>query len=179
MTLLARPTPYSWSVGDDFTAAIGNNTRDALTWAQNPPVFLGTQGTVQSLTNSSWVEIGLDTTQLDPYTGHSNSTNNPRYVPNQPGWYMACGVVAFTVNATGARAARLQLNSAVIKGAAGMTQGVGGSNDCAITATVRPIYCNGTTDYISIAGWQGSGGALNTASDADLSSSLTVWWVHV
>jgi hypothetical protein len=178
VTGLARPTPYTWTVADIFTAAIGNGVRDGLTFAQNPPLFLGTQSTAQSLGNSTWVAMGLDTSQSDTYSGHSNTVNNSRYVPQQPGWYLAAGVVAFALNATGARAARLQMNGSAIKGAAGMTQSSGGANDCAIVSPTRPIFCNGTTDYIEVAGWQGSGGALNSATDPDLSSSLAVWWCH-
>lgn len=177
---LALPTLASEVPGNYIPSALWNsNVYNGLSWAFNVPLFVGTQSSVQSIGNSAWTEINLDTTQVDTYAGHSNVTNNARYTPQQPGYYLAAGVVAFALNATGARAARLQLNGAAIKGGAGMTQSSGGSNDCAIVSPVRPIFCNGSTDYISVAGWQGSGGALNSASDPDLSSSLVVWWCHV
>jgi hypothetical protein len=176
---LARPTPYSWSVGDVATVNLLNSIRDALNWSQQPPVFIGTQSVAQSIGNANWIALSLDTAQVDTYNGHSTTTNSSRYTPQQPGWYVAAGVAAIALNANGARAARLQQNGAPIKGAGGMTSPATGSNDCAIVTPTRPIYCNGTSDYIEVAGWQGSGGALNSATDADLSSSLAVWWLHV
>lgn len=175
---LARPTPYSWSVGDDFTAAIGNNTRDALLWSQNPPSFVGTQSTVQSIPNTSWTPLGLDTFQIDSYTGHSNSTNNSRWTcpTGGAGWYLGCGCSAYVPNATGFRTARLQINGTAVPGAEAYLPNNGGA-ESVVTTPTRLIFLN-VGDYVEVAAWQNSGGAINTSTGGETRSALFLGFYH-
>lgn len=175
---LARPTPYSWSVGDVATTAILDGIRDAQTWAQNPPDFVAYQATVQSIPNTAWTPIAFDTNVLDSYTGHSTTTNNSRYVcqSGAAGWYTACGVVAYSGNATGFRTARLQVNGSPLIGGAGYLNNDGSVEDGIVTPT-RDVFLN-VGDYLEVAGYQSSGGALNTQLDVDLRCAFWVRWSH-
>ncbi|MDH6123450.1 hypothetical protein [Kitasatospora sp. GP82] len=178
MAGLALTTPYSWSVADAFTAAIGNSVRDQLTYLQNPPSFVGTQGTSQSLSNQTWTPLALDTSQTDPYAGHSTSTNTALYVcqPGVPGWYTACGVYAPSGNSAGFRAARLQVNGASVPGTGAYLPANGGV-EMGVVTPVRDVYLN-VGDSIAVAGWQSSGGSLGTAIDGDLRCGLWLRFSH-
>jgi hypothetical protein len=176
MTGLPVPTPYSWSVGDSFSAAIGNTVRDAIIFLAGPPDFVATQATAQSLANGAWTPVNLDTTQTDTYGGHSTTVNNSLYTCQLAGWYTVCGVAAITANGTAARGSRIQVNGNPIKGAAALWQPLS-ANDTAVPTPARDVYLN-LNDTISVAAYQSSGAALNSAVDADLSSALFLRFSH-
>lgn len=177
MTGLARPTPYSWSVGDIFTAAIGNGVRDGLTFSQNPPMFIGTQSAAQSIANATWVSLGWDTTITDPYAGHSNTVNNSRYVAQVAGYYAAAGVASYVSNGTGYRATSIAVNGTIVKAGVGWWVTSDPGDTIAVPSPVRPVFLN-IGDYVELKTAQNSGGALNTNVAADLSSALAVWLIH-
>jgi hypothetical protein len=178
VTGLARPTPYTWTVGDIFTALIGNGVRDGLIFAQNPPNFVGTQSVAQSLPNATWTAISLDTSQTDPYSGHSNVTNSSRYTcqSSAPGWYTVCGVVAHSPNVAGFRTARIQVNGSAIVGAETYGPTNGGAEAIIITPVRDILLAAG--DYVEVAGYQSSGGALNTAVGGEVRSALWLRFSH-
>jgi hypothetical protein len=174
---LARPIPYSWSVADTITVTILNGIRDALTWSQNPPLYAGIQTASQSIPNTAWTPLSLDTAQVDTYTGHS-STNPSRYTcqTGAAGYYMACGVYAPIANSTGFRAVRLQTNgTAVIAGASYLPNN--GSVEMGVVTPTKPFWLN-VGDYVETAAWQSSGGALGTSLDSDLRCGMAVWFIH-
>jgi hypothetical protein len=177
---LARPTPYSWSIGDIIATAILNGIRDALTWSQNPPDFIGIQGTtVQSIGNSAWTALNLDTNTLDSYSGHSTTSNTSRYVcqAGTAGWYTCGGVFAAAANSTANRGGRLQVNGSPIEGAAAFAAAAGTGNATGVVTPTRDIYLN-VGDYLELAAWQGSGGALNTAIFSDITTALWARFSH-
>jgi hypothetical protein len=179
VTELALTTPYSWSVGDDFTAAIGNGIRDQLTFLQGPPDFVGYQSTAQSLPNATWTPLGLDSYQVDSYAGHSTTVNNSRYTcqPGVQGWYTVCGVYG-TVNgnSAGFRAVRLQVNgSPVIAGS--VYAPTNGTFEVGVITPTKDIYLN-VGDYVEVAGWQSTGGSYGTTLDSDIRCGLWVRFSH-
>jgi hypothetical protein len=175
---LARPTPYSWNVGDTITQTLLNGIRDALNWGQQPPDLVAYQNTAQSIPNTSWTPVALDTNILDSYSGHSTTTNNSRYVcqTGAAGWYTVCGIVAYSPNSTGFRTARLQVNGSPILGGAGYLAN-DGSVEVGIVTPTRDLYLN-VGDYVEVAAYQSSGGALNTQLDVDLRSAFWVRFSH-
>jgi hypothetical protein len=177
---LAIPVLASEVPGNFFTSALWNaNVYNGLTFAQQPPNFVGTQSVAQSLPNATWTAISLDTSQTDPYGGHSNVTNSSRYTcqTGVPGWYTVCGVVAHSINSTGFRTARIQVNGAAVVGAETYGPNDGSAESIIVTAT-RDIFLN-VGDYVEVAGYQNSGGALNTAVGGEVRSALWVRFSHV
>jgi hypothetical protein len=177
---LPVPTLASEIANNSFTAALAKagiyNTGNFLL---NPPLFVGTQTSAQSIPNtgSSWTAIGLNTETIDSYTGHDNVTNNSRYTAQVAGSYLVCGVVAYATNTTGVRAARIHYNGNVIQGSAQMTLASPGTNLTGVTTPIRAVPMS-VGDYVEVAAWQNSGGSLNTATASDLSSGLWVCWAH-
>ncbi|MCC9307676.1 hypothetical protein LN042_11275 [Kitasatospora sp. RB6PN24] len=163
-------------MGDIGTIPILNGIRDGLLWGQNPPDFVGSQLSAQAIPNLTWTPIAIDTNVLDSYGGHSTTTNNSRYTcqSGAAGWYTVCGVVAYVPNSSGFRTARIQVNGSSINGLIAYGPNDGTAEAAVITPT-RDVFLN-AGDYVEVAGWQNSGGSLNTA--VTLSSGLWVRWSH-
>jgi hypothetical protein len=175
---LARPTPYSWSVGDTISVTLLNAIRDALNWSQQPPVFMGYGTTSQSVGNTGWAGLSLGASVVDSYSGHSTTTNPSRYTcqTGAAGWYLGSGVYAPVANSTGFRAARLQVNGSPVIGGAAYLINNSTVEMGAVTPTV-PFYLN-VGDYVEVAGWQNTGSSLGTSLDVDLRCALGVWFLH-
>lgn len=171
--VLSFPADPVRGAGTRLTAAIyGTDVTDAVNFLANPPAFIGYQNTVQAIGNTTWVPLSLDAEQLDSYNGHSTSSNTSRYVcqAGAAGWYTACGVFAPSANSTGFRAVRLQVNGSPVLGAAAYLPN-NGSVELGVVTPTKDIFLN-VGDYIEVAGWQSSGGTLNTVLDVDLRCGL-------
>lgn len=131
------------------------------------------QTSVQSMPNNAFTAITFNSETLDLLGAHDNSTNNSRYTPPVPGWYMFSGGVSFASNATGARAARWRKNGSDVDGADASVQALT-AQSTSVTARVVPIQLNGSTDYVELVGYQLSGAALNTSATGPQSSTMVV-----
>jgi hypothetical protein len=178
MTGLAIPTLASEVPGNFITSALWlANVYNLGTFLLNPPDFVGTQTVAQSLPNTTWTGLTLDTQQLDSYGGHSLVSNTSRYVAQVPGWYTCAGVAGIANNPTGPRGARLHVNGSPVQGTAKFQGAVSGV-DLGIPTPTRDIHLN-VGDYVEVAAYQNSGAALNTAVFTDISSALFVRFSHV
>lgn len=175
MPNLPVPTLASEIANNEFTAALARaGIYNTGTFLLNPPLFVGTQTTTQSVSTGAWTVLGLNSTQVDTYTGHSNSTNNSRYTAQVSGLYQVCGVSAFTSNSTGVRGTRLQVNGSVVQGTAQMMIPASTSGT-ALATPVRTVRLT-AGDYVEVAGWQSSGGSLSTIVASDVACALWVVW---
>ncbi|PJN22427.1 hypothetical protein [Kitasatospora sp. CB02891] len=166
----------NFAPGQFDTAASMNVIGNNGTFLTNPPLFVGTQSTVQSVPNSTWTALALDTTQTDLYGGHSNTTNSSRYTAQVTGWYTVCGTAAYVPNSTGFRTARIQVNGAAIPGAETYGPNNGTAESVIVTPT-RDVYLT-ANDYVEVASWQNSGGALNTSVGGETRCALFVRYSH-
>lgn len=175
---LAMPIPYQYSVGDVLTAALLNaQVYNGLTFLEQPPVFYGVQATAQTLLTSTNTAITLDTGIVDPYNGHSNTTNPSRYVNQVAGSYLLSGCVGYAGNATGFRNAAIRVNGTAVQG--GVSEAASSSATFATTiASPTVLKFLNVGDYVEIWAWQTSGGNLNTTAFADQACSLTVYFAH-
>lgn len=142
------------AAGQKITAAF-------LSRLDTPPTAVLRQAVAQSLSNSTWVAVTLDAEDVDSNNGHSTVSNTSRYVCQVAGWYTVCGIVAFAANSSGFRAARLQVNGTVVTGS--ISYGPHNSSAEAVIITPTRDIQLAVTDYLEVAGWQNSGGSLNSA----------------
>jgi hypothetical protein len=150
--------------GQFETAALLNTIGSNGSFLTNPPVFQAYQSSAQSIANGALTAMGLNTTAVDTYSGHSNVTNNSRYTPTAPGYYLCLGQIGYAANGTANRLGVFYKNGASVPlGQIGVFTPTSGNN--AVTPASTLIQCNGTTDYIELFGYQNSGGALNTVPD--------------
>lgn len=174
MTNLPVPVPASVAPGQLITGALWNAAvANGLTFMLNRPMFVGYQAAAQSIANNAAAPITLDSTAVDTYSGHSNSSNNSRYVAQVPGWYLCAGTTVFGPNATAGRGSTIYKNGVEVPGGAGFTPG---TTPFASALGLTLVYLNGTGDYVEVWGYQISGAALST--NVTHNSSLIVLFVH-
>lgn len=173
---LPVPSPRTYVVAETETGAYFNSLRDALNFLVNVPAAYLTQTAVQSVPNATWTALAFDGSVIDSYGGHSNSTNNTRYTEQVAGWYMVFGCASFATNGTGNRGCSVAKNGTRVMGAAGFFGPVSG-NPATVPSPPTIVFLN-VGDYLEVQGYQVSGGALNTNSNTDLDSSMTVVWLH-
>lgn len=124
--------------------------------------------TTQSIADSTWTTLNLNSEDFDVGACHDNVTNNPRLtVPaGGDGLYLVCGVVSFAANTTGVRGARLMKNAgavsincaSIVPGASGA-----GAGSQVVTMALAPLVAG---DYVYMDGFQTSGAALNAGNAA-------------
>lgn len=126
----------------------------------NMPAFsvYGTGG--QSIANSTFTKIILNTKVFDTATAFDTTTNY-RFQPAVAGYYQINAQVFFAGSVVGY--AQMQIN----KNGNGYIYGSSTANNNNIGSQINAsavIYLNGSTDYLELYGWQNSGGNLNTYS---------------
>lgn len=177
MANLPVPAPRTATVSEVETGAYANSWRDALNFLLNVPAAFVTQATPQSaLTINTWTAISFDASVFDSYGGHSNSTNNSRYVAQVAGWYMCFGCVSYNNSVTtGNRGATIAKNGTNVQGAAGFGPAITG-NPPTMPSPPCIVFLN-AGDYVEVRGYSSAASTVTSVS-ADLTSSMTAVWVH-
>lgn len=169
------PSPANGVAGVDVTAAFWNaQVRDAINFLISPPHAQVTQTTTQSVANTTWTKLTADTVVVDDYSYWDNT--NHRYTPQRAGWYWASIESAWASNGTGGRYAQLYKNGSPVKSTSDSQPG---SSTIAATCNGSGwAFCNGSTDFLEVWGWQNSGGALSTFSDVNNCVGINIDWRH-
>lgn len=175
MSFLPVPNPRTYTAGEFATAAELNAIRDAINFLTNPPIFKGVQTTVQSTTSAAWVAMSLDTTSTDSYGGHSNTSNNSRYVSQVAGWYWVLGFAAWASAVQSEVDCVIAVNGATVPGSA---QFLPREASAVAAADAAALVFLAVGSYVEVWGRQASGGALNTFAGSDLAPALNVFWMH-
>lgn len=179
--VLAVPTLPTEVPGNFMTSALYNTLGiNGLGFSLNPPVATVYQTVTQALATSTNVAVTFDSSFLDTYGGHSNTTNTSRYVGQVPGYYLIYGIVCFANNTTGRRVVTIGKNGSItaVNGGFGCFQAVGGS-DLSCSQALGLVQLNGSTDYIELYANHDAGVTINTAVAATVQQSMmTAWWLH-
>ena len=132
------------------------------------PAFSASQSVSQTgIATSTYTKITFTTVDFDTATNFSSS----RFTPTVAGYYQVNAAVSWASGANNSNLiTAIYKNGSIYRNAYGVNTTAGSG------ATISGlVYCNGTTDYIEIYGWQGSGGALATfASTATYFSASMV-----
>lgn len=141
----------NWSQGNAAYEPLGGTTRGARAYAS----------TAQSLTSGTATALNFDSETFDTAGFHDTVTNPSRFtIPaGAAGTYVVVGGVGFAANATGTRAARIHVNGVV-----GAITSVEADRTAGLPTrlTVSDVLVLAAGDYVELAGYQLSGGALNT-----------------
>lgn len=137
------------------------------------PIVRLIQAAAQSINDNTHTALtfGTGATVIDTHNFHSETTNNTRVTPNVPGWYEVSGSYA-----TVAGADYLSLQGSIrLNGSNLAPDARTGPNATSATRSTSAgpvlVPCNGTTDYIEIAGFQDN--SANTARNTSISGSTT------
>lgn len=173
------PSYRTWVVGEIVTAAFMNtNIRDSGLFLIAIPLFRGRNTAGQSIANSTYTSIVLDTEDVDSDGMHSTVTNPSRVIPQTVGWYLLSGGVGWVVNVTGQRGGLWAKNGTAVPGTDSLGPNATASFPSSAAARATHVQMNGTTDFVELQGFQSSGGALSTATNSGDQPSVDVQWVR-
>jgi hypothetical protein len=172
MSGLAAPTPYNWNIGDVITQALLNGQLyNGLTFLLNPPVAMLAQSSAQSMANNAFTTITWPSPSLDTYGGW-NSGSPTRYTPQQSGYYYSLGSIGYATSNAGGRICTTKLNGNFNSQT---MSGAGSGNFNAVVQSSNFCHCNGSTDYLELAGNQDTGSAQNSVPTW---TTWWIWWIH-
>jgi hypothetical protein len=170
------PSPRTWTAGELVTAAYMNGLRDALNFLLNPPVGEFQQTVAQSVATGSWTDLTFDGETIDSDNAHSTVTNTPRYTVQTPGMFQFSGGGSWALNASAVRrGARWSLNGAAVTQGDTVGPGVVNLSSNVVARTIKLLLVVG--DFVTLQGFQDTGGALLTQV-AGSQSSMSVVWMH-
>ncbi|WP_219512701.1 hypothetical protein [Nonomuraea ceibae] len=153
-------------MGELLTAAkMNTDLRNGLNFllSGKPLASLG-KSAGQVFNDSAFNVVTWDTEAIDRDNGHSNVTNNSRYVSQTAGWYRASVILGWSSNfAAGARQAYLRKNGGVGGSLLGSTIGDAAGNFT--TTTVTGLYFLAVNDYVDVQAMQASGGVIEVNSN--------------
>lgn len=145
-----------------FTTGAVTQSTIATGVAGTGPAF-SAKGTAVSTTNATVTKLTATTITFDTNTNFASS----RFTPTVAGYYQINITVTSAGSATGFLQGVIYKNGANYFGGSAVANATFGP----VVNTSSVVYCNGSTDYIEIYGYQTSGGAL-TMTINDFSGSL-------
>jgi hypothetical protein len=126
----------------------------------NGPAFSAGKSATQSVSNSTFTRIVFDSEAFD--TNNNYDISNGRFTPTVAGYYQFNVSLGFQGQSTQSIAINLYKNGSLNLYTALMSANANGL----VASGSGLIYCNGSTDYIEVYGWQNTGGALNVGTAA-------------
>ena len=115
------------------------------------PAFSAWQSSAQTLSNATFTKINFQTEEFDT----NNNFASSRFTPTVAGYYQVCAFIYFG-NILGDNITAIFKNGGNYKR---LNNSPTNANASASGGTCI-VYCNGTTDYIEVYGYQVSGGNL-------------------
>lgn len=176
------PAVADFAGGTLATTTANAFIRDPLKFLMKPPGAQARQATLQSIANNSataYLTFDAEDWDDDPFgtgTHHDNVTNNSRITIAYAGKYRLSGGVTYAANATGRRGLLWAVNGTLVPG--GETAFAAAVNVQNTSVSARTIEITlSVGDYVQLAAFQDSGGALNTAVASQEQATMTARWV--
>jgi hypothetical protein len=114
----------------------------------NGPAFSAYVGSNQSVSNSTFTKVAINTEEFD--TASCFDTSTYRFTPNVAGYYQVSGIVSVGTSAITAGLSAIYKNGSRYKDGSSLG-GISGSSFTFLASQVSAlIYMNGTTDYIEL-----------------------------
>jgi hypothetical protein len=152
------------------------NVRDAVNFLTAQPLAVLYTTAVQSIPTGAWTAFTFDSESIDRDGGHSTVTNTSRYTSQTSGWYLLLGTGVYATNTTGFRGLAIEQNGNVGNLYARLQLPPATAGQTSLT-TGAVLFLTSGTDYAELAGFQNSGGALNTVITGLESPRLQVFWI--
>lgn len=154
---LAAPTTAS-----NYTATMPANTgtviTTASTFAGTGPAFDARKSATQSVANNTFTKIIFDVEAFDTNSNYDTTTG--LFTPTVAGYYQFNAAVGFSGQTSQSLAINFYKNGANTAYAALCSVNANGAQ--AFGSTL--VYCNGSTDNVSVYAWQNSGGSVNVGN---------------
>jgi len=124
----------------------------------NMPAFSATGSATQTISSGVDTLIQYNTITFD--TNNNFNTSTYRFTPTVAGYYQITAACVFAAAATPI-AVKIYKNGSQYT----FQSGYGNSTSSSTFACTAILYLNGSTDYLQIYAYQGSGGSLTVGSD--------------
>lgn len=173
---MAWTTPRTWRVGETPTYTLLNtHLRDNLDFLYSPPSCRVYNSANISTSTGGFTALTFDSERWDTDTMHSAVSNTGRITATTAGRYLIIGQVQWAAHATGYREARVEFNGAGIYPA--WANHTVSSASIATHINVVGQYPLAASEYITLAAYQNSGGALNVAYSTYTSPEFMAHWI--
>jgi hypothetical protein len=126
--------------------------------ANSGPAFSATGSATQTISSGVDTLIQYNTITFD--TNNNFNTSTYRFTPTVAGYYQITAACVFAAAATPI-AVKIYKNGSQYT----FQSGYGNSTSSSTFACTAILYLNGSTDYLQIYAYQGSGGSLTVGSD--------------
>lgn len=172
---MAYTTPKTWTAGEIVTAAnMNQQVRDNISFLANPPACrVYNNANISTTSGASALALTFNSERYDTDGMHSTSVNTDRITINTAGLYVITADVWFASNATGRRAAFVNLNGIVTITGLVISATNGDDTDMNLATT----YKLAAGDYLQVLVQQNSGGALNVRGVGNVSPEFSATWV--
>lgn len=121
--------------------------------AGNGPAFSAYMGTGQTLSATTYTKLQINTKEFDTDNSYDETTNY-RFQPNIGGYYLISGKLDYSA------AAAAQSIVAIYKNGTAFKRGTF-TNSCNAAVVSALVYMNGSSDYVELYGYVGTGLTLN------------------
>ena len=122
----------------------------------NMPTFSAYQSSAQTLSSTTFTKLTFTSTDWDTTGGMYSSS---RFTPTVAGYYIITG--AFEIaSSTTPMILRIYKNGSAFKNCSNTNP-----NSCTSLMASAMVYLNGSSDYVELYGWVGTGQALQTGSN--------------
>ena len=165
MTISIKPTASGSTIEQDGSTILTVDGSGNITPSNDlypkVPAFSAALSANQSISHNTWTKIPYDTKGFDTTSDYDNATNY-RYTPSVAGYYQV-NAGGYIINTTGFTGTAIYKNGSFAKR---------GSSDAPSSAnSVQSInsaliYLNGSTDYLEVYVYQGSGSAKNLSGNS-------------
>jgi hypothetical protein len=178
ITATAADTPARLAVGANNTVLTADSsTATGLKWAaastSSGPAFRAFRsGSNQSVSNSTWTKVQLNSETFDT-ASNFDSTTNYRFTPTTAGYYQIYGQVrGYQANY------QRRVECAIYKNGSAVATGMMPTGDYeeAIPTVSDLIYFDGSSDYVELYVW-----IFGSSAEAKLGSSITYFdgvWIR-
>lgn len=145
------------------TLEVLNSAR--LAFYDNKPTATLFNAVSPSIPNNTLAPVTWDSETDDNWNGHSTSSNTSRYTAQVAGLYSLSGTFSVVGNTTGYRLAVWYLNGTEINGTRNYVPNPGTTINCTVPLVGFNVRL-AVGDYVEMAVFQNSGGALNLVLNA-------------
>ena len=151
------------------------NADGAPEWA-SPEVAKAYNDANQSIANTTWTVLALNSEVFDTNTMHDNVTNNSRITCKKAGIYLVIGHAAFAANATGIRELAFKLNGAANYYCLTSVQAATAASEYT-ALTIATLIEFAVNQYVEFQVYQSSTAALNIIYGANFSPYLMMYQI--
>jgi hypothetical protein len=128
----------------------------------NMPAFSAYGSTAQTVSTATFTKIAYNTEEFDTNSNYDNTTNY-RFTPTVAGYYQISANIFAPSSALGLLGISIYKNGARYRDGSFFPF----SSTSPETCVSALVYCNGSTDYVEIYGYQTSGGNLSMGSNSN------------